>query len=284
MDFAPSVCTSCARGCNVMMGARQGTFLRMEPAENHAVNRWWMCDAGRLDYRHVNSPTRLDAPRVRTEDGDWRATTWDGAIAEAASQLREAQGDVLLDGAATLEEMLIFQDLAGMIGGKASFAAPVADDGDDFLIVDEKGANAKGAELLGIGRQESPAKAVVLVVERDRNVPASLRDGTGALVVFATDAEHVPASAKVAFPYGSWAEREGIYVNVDGIAQHARALPSAGAGQIESAPTVVEEILLEMRASYDAVGREGLVDRLQAMVAFKDIELPGASAPVGSAS
>jgi NADH-quinone oxidoreductase subunit G len=59
MDFTESICTGCARGCNVTVGARGGRVLRMTPRENQDVNRWWMCDAGRLGYGHANAPTRL---------------------------------------------------------------------------------------------------------------------------------------------------------------------------------------------------------------------------------
>ncbi len=107
MDFVPSICTSCARGCNVTTGARQGEFLRMAPRENADVNKWWMCDTGRLDYHFVNSETRLAVPRVQgrpTARG--RTSTWeDGDHGRRARRSRPRTGDVLLDGNLSLEEM-----------------------------------------------------------------------------------------------------------------------------------------------------------------------------------
>jgi NADH-quinone oxidoreductase subunit G len=135
MDFEPSLCTGCARGCNVMIGGRQGKFLRMEPRENPRVNRWWMCDPGRLGYRYVNSPTRLAAPRVRQEDGSWKDLPWEEAIEAAGRELSGLEGDVLLDGNLSLEEMHLASLLAGRLGGRAFFSAALGDDGDDFLIV-----------------------------------------------------------------------------------------------------------------------------------------------------
>ena len=88
MDFAPSVCTGCARGCNVITGARQGKLLRLAPRENAAVNRWWMCDAGRLGYHYANVEDRLRAPRVRAADGSWQDASWDEAIGAAAERSR----------------------------------------------------------------------------------------------------------------------------------------------------------------------------------------------------
>ena len=78
----------------------------MTPRENQDVNRWWMCDPGRLGYRHVNSPTRLLAPRVKQGPTQWRDATYDEAIAVAADALRVAvKGGVLADAGATLEEL-----------------------------------------------------------------------------------------------------------------------------------------------------------------------------------
>jgi len=246
MDFAPSVCTGCARGCNVVTGAREGAFLRMEPRENPDVNRWWMCDAGRLDYRFVNSPTRLQSPRVREAGGAWRDVPWDDAIVAAADALRGQSGDALVDGNCTLEEMVLAQDLASALGGTARFAAATADDGDDFLVVGEKGANARGAEALGLARQATPGRALLLVVERDRNVPRALRDATGALVVFASDASHVPESAVVALPFGTWAERDGWLANVDGLVQEIARNPGAGPAHARAACEALEDLLLEV--------------------------------------
>jgi NADH-quinone oxidoreductase subunit G len=269
MDFTPSICTSCARGCNVIIGSRQGRFLRMTPRENPDVNRWWMCDPGRLEYAFVNSPTRLVQPRVKDASGAWRDAGWEDALAAAGEALRRRKaeggpGDVLLDGNATLEEMLLGSDLAAALGGRARFEARVGSDGDDFLIVNEKGANAEGARRLGLERQTAPAPAAVLVVEREGNVPKASRDATGAVVVLATDATQVPASAQVAFPYGSWAERTGLLVNVDGIVQEIRRSRDAGPRDLISAVEVLEEVLVEVDPSVEARGRAGLLERLRA--------------------
>jgi NADH-quinone oxidoreductase subunit G len=277
MDFTPSICTSCARGCNVIVGARSGRFLRMAPRENPDVNRWWMCDPGRLDYRFVNSPTRLLTPRVRDAAGAWRDLAWEDAYDAAVEALRASPspgGDVLLDGNCSLEEMRLAQALAGRLGGRARFAAATREDGDGFLIVDEKGANARGAAALGVERQTAPAPAAVLVVERDANVPAALRDATGAVVVLATDAVHVPASARVAFPFGSWAERDGLLVNVDGVVQEIRRAAGVGPRDLVPSLDVLEELLLGLDEAYEAVGRAGVVEEVRALPAFAGTTFP----------
>ena len=37
-----SICTSCATGCNTIIGTRQNEIFRQTPRENNAVNSDWM--------------------------------------------------------------------------------------------------------------------------------------------------------------------------------------------------------------------------------------------------
>jgi NADH-quinone oxidoreductase subunit G len=60
----PSVCAGCARGCNVLSGISKGRILRLTPRENQDVNRWWMCDEGRLSYTKLYGPSRIRWARV----------------------------------------------------------------------------------------------------------------------------------------------------------------------------------------------------------------------------
>src|SRR5437879_10718077 len=59
-----SVCTSCATGCNIVIGSREEKVHRYEPRENDAVNSCWMCDAGRLNYKWIGSENRLTEVRI----------------------------------------------------------------------------------------------------------------------------------------------------------------------------------------------------------------------------
>jgi NADH-quinone oxidoreductase subunit G len=273
MDFAESVCTGCARGCNVMTGGRNGTFLRMEPRENQAVNKWWMCDAGRTDYQFVNSDSRLEAPLVRGDDGEFRVANWEDAITAAAAALKASPGDVLVDGGCSLEEMALAADLAAAMGGKAKYAAAHGS-GDDFLVVAEKGANAAGAELLGLARAQRASAASILVIERDEHVNASFRDKSGAVVVFAADGEHVPDSAQVVFPIGTWGERDGLLVNCDGIVQAVQRNAAIGPNNLAAPIELFEDVLGELDDGYDWSGRDGVIASIRALPGFSNIEFP----------
>ncbi|MFQ5845231.1 MAG: hypothetical protein ACE5JG_09620, partial [Planctomycetota bacterium] len=64
MQFHDTICSSCARGCNVVLGTRDDRVLRMVPRDNPDVNGPWMCDHGRLHYAFANDEGRLAAPRA----------------------------------------------------------------------------------------------------------------------------------------------------------------------------------------------------------------------------
>jgi NADH-quinone oxidoreductase subunit G len=69
---ADSVCESCARGCNIRIDHHWNRVQRIVPRPNPDVNRWWMCDRGRLDYAWINDD-RLTEPVVDGAETGWRA-------------------------------------------------------------------------------------------------------------------------------------------------------------------------------------------------------------------
>ena len=60
MQFSPSICASCAVGCNISPGERYGEVRRIENRYHGELNGYFLCDRGRFGYGHVN---RKDRPR-----------------------------------------------------------------------------------------------------------------------------------------------------------------------------------------------------------------------------
>lgn len=60
MQYAPSVCASCAVGCNVSPGERYGEIRRIENRYHGELNGYFLCDRGRFGYGYTN---RKDRPR-----------------------------------------------------------------------------------------------------------------------------------------------------------------------------------------------------------------------------
>ena len=86
LSSALSICTGCARGCNIFLEHAEGLVYRYRPRENMEVNTYWMCDAGRLTF-HVLNEERLEVP----EEGGKEIPFFE-ALARAASWVNEATG------------------------------------------------------------------------------------------------------------------------------------------------------------------------------------------------
>lgn len=62
---APSICTHCSVGCNIIAGERYGTLRRIMSRYNGEVNGYFICDRGRFGYEFVNGKDRAVKPQVR---------------------------------------------------------------------------------------------------------------------------------------------------------------------------------------------------------------------------
>jgi NADH-quinone oxidoreductase subunit G len=143
----PSVCAGCARGCSVSLGTHRNQILRLTPRENHAVNRWWICDEGRLSYQRL-AGERLAGP------GDLAA--WDQALDDLAATLKEAAASggaaLLASPRSTNEELYLLALLAadGLGGTPVYLPAHERGENDDLLLRADKSPNRRGAEeILG---------------------------------------------------------------------------------------------------------------------------------------
>ena len=81
-----SVCTSCATGCNIVIGSREEKVFRYEPRENDAVNSCWMCDYGRLNYKWIGREDRL----TRIAGAKANVSNWPAVLGEISEVLRRA--------------------------------------------------------------------------------------------------------------------------------------------------------------------------------------------------
>src|SRR5207244_10859964 len=86
-----SICTSCATGCNTIIGSREYVIYRQTPRENVAVNSVWMCDYGRLNFEYLTSPERLLEPEIFSGD-KLQPADWKTVISHTALQLRHFSG------------------------------------------------------------------------------------------------------------------------------------------------------------------------------------------------
>ncbi len=160
-----SFCTSCATGCNTLIGTREDVIYRQTPRENNAVNSSWMCDYGRLNFAYVESERRLLDPRVLLEN---KLTTadWTTVITNAALQLRHFNGweiAIVASGRMTNEEMWLTSQLARSLNTQLIDIVPRRASGDDILLSEDRNPNTNGARLFGL--TEEPGAKLPAIVE-----------------------------------------------------------------------------------------------------------------------
>jgi NADH-quinone oxidoreductase subunit G len=145
-----SICTSCATGCNTIIGSREDVIYRQTPRENDAVNSCWMCDFGRLNYEYLESEKRLLEPQILSPGG-LITTDWRTAISHAALQLRHFGGweiAILASGRMTNEELWLTSQIARTIGAQWIDIVPRTGPADDILLSADRNPNTNGARLI----------------------------------------------------------------------------------------------------------------------------------------
>src|SRR3989440_7112182 len=145
-----SICTSCATGCNTVIGTREDVIYRQTPRENDHVNSCWMCDYGRLNFKYLESENRLLEPQISNgkelEPGDWK-----NAIARAALQLRQFGGGnvaIIASGRMTNEELWLTRKIADLLDVRYIDIVPRHAEGGAILLSEDRNPNHPGARLI----------------------------------------------------------------------------------------------------------------------------------------
>lgn len=240
-----SICTSCATGCNTLIGSRENIIYRQTPRENDEVNACWMCDYGRLNFHYVNSEDRLKGPQIRLNAG-LENTRWDKAIARAAEELKGFHGAeiaVIASAKMTNEELWLTKKLIEALGSSAHDVVPRTGEADGILLSADRNPNTRGAQLLGVS-DEPPGTRLSGIVQKVRSgeiraVVALGEDLTqcglssedlkklSCLVVMDLLANPTTAQATVVLPASSFAEKRGSMINGKGQLQRLnRAIPT----------------------------------------------------------
>jgi NADH-quinone oxidoreductase subunit G len=251
---APTTCPGCARGCSIDLGVFRNEVHRITPRENHAVNRWWICDEGRLwgERMIAGYDSRLRALRG-VEEVPGLGQGWESAIDQGARALEQAAAAgslaVLASSRATVEQAWMLAKLVSgpLRGARVFLPQHERGEDDDLLIRKDKTPNRKGVEAVfeGMGIDLLPvpelekwlgeaAVSAVLALGPglvgpvdDEPAPVSdeLLARAGQLIVI--DAHRSPLSdaASLLLPATAYAESPGTYVSFAGRVQHVeRAL------------------------------------------------------------
>jgi len=292
LDKTASVCTGCSQGCNVTLDLRDETVVRIRPRPNLEVNRYFICDHGRANYRWMNRGDRVEAPLVRV-GGELKAVDWDEALERARTILSGAGGSAvaLVSPKASTETLYLARKLLARFAWTGAFEVVMGEEAPlagvpNLALRAERAPNAKGAELLGYTRDYGAAlkaaerAAVVLVIDD----PDAQFTTAGEVICLGTE---VPTGAPlhrsgVVLPIANVAEEDGTFVNRDGRVQRyfqGRGAPAMARpgwwvlGQLTEAPPD------SASAAFDALAAE--VEAFRGM-SYATLGLTGIRAGAGA--
>jgi NADH-quinone oxidoreductase subunit G len=228
-----SICTSCATGCNTVIGTREDVIYRQTPRENNAVNSCWMCDYGRLNFDYVQSERRLLEPQIVSRKklvaADWRIV-----IAQAAEQVKQFSGPeiaIIASGRMTNEELWLTLQLARTLDVQLIDIVPRTGHGDDILLSRDRNPNTNGARLLGVTSEPGAKlpmiadavksgriKALVTLGENPMRLGISAKQlaDLSAFIVMDILANDATEHATVVLPSFAFAEKRGSMINGEG--------------------------------------------------------------------
>ncbi|MGA0439886.1 MAG: molybdopterin-dependent oxidoreductase [bacterium] len=216
----PSICVGCSTGCNVTIEYDKNEVFRLKPRDNPDVNRWWMCDQGRLTYKDLNiRENRIAHPLGKTAEG-FQEISWENAfsaIREKISELQPTSNEVigLVDTHASNEELYLFKKLLkeGFDSDQLFFPdleweQPVSDFFINSLITSDKSPNRAGARMLGLKGAKS-----------SEEVTSKIPTGTKVLLVFGkpfedenllSQAGNIPLVINIAAWQSGWSETADV--------------------------------------------------------------------------
>lgn len=254
-----SVCPGCSTGCSIRVDQNEDVLYRLKPRENPQAQGSFMCDEGRFGWKYVQSDKRLTHPEQRsgaqTVSKDWNAILPALQSALKGSQpASAAKLAVVISPWATVEEAYLLAKFAKKINPSAKLAmGPVRVVGDDdfypkdvhgkpalptkFTIRAEKCPNRVGVEAV-LKKIEGNVVAFATILDQigrgeieslyvlggdpegwisDADLPKL--DKLKLLVVQDLLASAASAKAQFVLAGAAWAEKDGTFVNHNGLAQ-----------------------------------------------------------------
>jgi NADH-quinone oxidoreductase subunit G len=280
MKSHDNVCAGCSTGCSIKVEENQDHVYRLKPRENPHINEWWMCDEGRYGWKHVHDANRLIDLRHKSpasNNGDYHNLEWHLLPAELDKSLKSAgKLGVVLSPHLTVEEAYLLAKYVRSIDPSAIVAmGPIPVEGTDekfkngFIIHAEKCPNRRGVEAVAgyfagkiIGWDEFLNEHAGSLggawisggYKHDWNNAATAEkfDGLKTLVVQDCFASPLWEAATFQIPGGTFAEREGSYVNYQDRLQSFRWAVRAPAG-----------VKVEGQLFWQLTGRSGLYQAKQ---------------------
>lgn len=286
LNWTPSICPGCSNGCNIFIHHRDKVIFRFKPRENQEVNACWLCDAGRLAYKHVNAENRIHEPQLRKGTA-FHPISWEEAIREFAkgfSKIMDQNNPQIIGGVAsshmTNEESYLFQKFCREVFKTENIDLLPAVQGyaDDFLIKGDKSPNTIGARQMGVNPGLKGLNAEDMLT-RSMGLRALYLLNTDAVQAYGHDRMRDVLSrmefvvlqtsnfnetcqyANLILPGATFAEKEGTFTNYSGTVQKINpAFPPLFDSRADSDIIVEVARLLGHEWSYESPA--GIMDEI----------------------
>lgn len=238
LNATQSICTGCATGCNIEIHHARGEIHRLVPRENQAVNKFWMCDEGRMTYKEIRDR--------RTAGATLRGapTSLDKALNFAAERLLAlkqaqsmAQVGVVLNAQASNEDNWLLLQTAQALGISRIYTAgkaPVPGRADNILRHADVNPNSAGLQAMLANPMTMKQLSTDLGTGGLKGVwilggNVALSDGAKTalskldLVIYQTaHSDELAELAQLVLPSAAWAEFDGTITNAQGMVQRLR--------------------------------------------------------------
>jgi NADH-quinone oxidoreductase subunit G len=243
LNATPSICNGCSTGCNIEIHHKNERAWRLVPRLEPEVNKYWMCDEGRLTYHDLREERLAVATMTGLPAG------WERALRGAATMIGGVPGRqvaVVLSAIHSNEDNYALARLAqAWNAGVVAIAAkpPVPGRADDILRDADVNPNLAGAVMiakaLGIDALDATRldaalaggeiKVMVVLGDVLGSSPAKL-EGVE-IIALAAHERGAVKRARIALPVSAWAEAAGTITNRTGRVQRMHpAFPPPGQG------------------------------------------------------
>jgi NADH-quinone oxidoreductase subunit G len=252
-----SVCPACSTGCTIRVDANEEGVWRLKPRFNRKVNDYWICDAGRFGWKYIRDERRIRRPAQRRgtelEPFDWAEapSLVNFRLRQFTEQHGGAKFGMMLSPTMSCEEAWLLATHVRTLAPEATLALgpvpvvgedepfPVGAAGEDvkFTVSNEKCPNRRGIEMilqaLG-GTQTSYERFARSMVEGDLtgawivggypqpwSSPELVRAAEKPALLILQDLldSDLVRQADIVLPFCAWTEREGSFVNRQGLIQ-----------------------------------------------------------------
>ena len=258
-----------ASGDNISIEHNEGRIFRIKPRANPEVNQWWISDEIRYGWTFVHSEERLVEPK-RIQYGTQVSTDWQRAyqdVAEAFKKIVREQGNgrlavMVSPMLASEEAYLLGQWIVELDPDAVLAVGPVPVEGEDrtygggYTVRAEKCPNSRGVRralklLCRKGQKVLAYEAFVdklankgcktagVLVTGNYPSPWVTKDLAAAmrgrwLAMIDTLPNDLTPKANVLLPTATWAEKAGVFENIDGrIQSFEQAIPVMENGRSE---------------------------------------------------